>query len=208
MSIDWQKLYQCRYDIATRFGDIWSVPIRKRYHQVVSDVGGQGTSLLEIGAGDRAFKTKMAGYWGEFDYVSCDIDPTYDHNFQHIDQVTGQFDVICAFELIEHLSLEEAVHMVEQMFSVTRSGGHVALTTPNIFYPPAFMRDATHRTAFCYDELGGLLELAGFRVTAIYRLYHDSLIKKLLRRVVFYPLFRLIGIDFAKQIIVIAEKPA
>ncbi|MFT7222461.1 MAG: putative N-acyltransferase, partial [Candidatus Azotimanducaceae bacterium] len=42
---------------------------------------------------------------------------------------------------------------------------------------------------------------------AMYRLYHDSVFKKLIRRYLMYPVFRTIGIDFARQIIVVAEKP-
>jgi len=47
----------------------------------------------------------------------------------------------------------------------------------------------------------------GFNVTHIYRLYNDSLLKKFVKRILFYSLFRVLGIDFAKQIIVVAEKP-
>lgn len=208
MSLDWQQLYQHRKDIARRFGDIWALPVANRYHRVVADIGSAGTKLLEIGAGDRSFEKKMQGYWGELEYFSCDIDPTYPHDFNHIDEVEGEYDLICAFEMIEHVTLEEAAHVIERCYEVVRPGGRIALTTPNIYYPPAFMRDVTHVTPFCYDELGALLSLAGFHVQSIHRLYHDSIVKKLIRRFLMYPIFRAIGIDFAKQIIVVANKPA
>jgi hypothetical protein len=85
-------------------------------------------------------------------------------------------------------------------------GGAIALTTPNVYYPPAFLRDATHRTPFCYDELGGLLQLSGFEVTHVYRLHQDALIKRFAKRYLFYPLYRLLGIDFAHGIMVVAQK--
>jgi SAM-dependent methyltransferase len=208
MTIDWQKLYRERQKVAKQFGDIWSLPVSSRYHRVVATQGHAGVSVLEVGAGNRSFKNKLTDYWGELEYKSCDIDPTFDHDFANIESVDGTYDLICAFELIEHLTLSQAKDMVTRMFDLVKPGGKVALTTPNIYYPPGFLRDATHLTPFCYDELGGLLALAGFRVTSIHRLYHDSLIKKFIRRVLFYPVFRIIGIDFAKQIIVVAEKPA
>ena len=169
--------------------------------------GSQSVELLGVGAGDRGLETKMKGYWGDFEYRSCDIDPTYDHDFKGIGEVEGEFDVICAFELIEHLSLEDAHEMVARMYRHLKPGGRLVLTTPNIFYPPAFMRDATHVTPFCYDELGGLVSLCGFEVQSIYRLYHDSVFKKLVRRFLLHFLFRIIGIDYAKQIILVASKP-
>lgn len=205
-AIDWQKLYRNRQQTADRFGDIWDLPVASRYHRVVAAEGKAGVSLLEVGAGDRSFQQKMQGYWGDLDYRSCDIDSTYPHDFSHIDDVTGSFDIICSFEMIEHLTLVDAHHMVCRMFELVKPGGLVALTTPNIYYPPGFLRDATHITPFCYDELGGLLTLAGFRVKSIHRLYHDSLVKKLFKRFLFYPLYRLMGIDYAKQIIIVAEK--
>ena len=207
ITLDWQQLYRQRQDIADRFGDIWDLPIDKRYHRVLAREGRGGVRLLEIGAGDRGLERRMQEYWGDLEYLSCDIDPTFQHDFTHIDEAVGEYDLVCAFELIEHLELRAAGHMAQRMYELTSPGGRVVLTTPNIFYPPAFMRDATHVTPFCYDELGGLLQLAGFRVTRIYRLYHDAVIKKLLRRYLAYPLFRLMGIDFARQIIVVAEKP-
>lgn len=193
--------------IASRFGDIWKIPIARRYYDVLRKLGGESVTVLEIGAGDRRLKKKMAGYWGEFDYRSCDIDTRHEHDFSEIDSVTGEFDLICAFEMIEHLTLEEARHLLGKCFALNVPGGQIALTTPNIYYPPDFLRDATHRTPFCYDELGGLLQLCGYETTAIYRLYHDSVIKKFIKRVLMYPIFRVLGIDFAHQIMVVAKKP-
>lgn len=207
MTIDWQKLYLERKVIADRFGEIWDLPVATRYHRVVASVGRRGTSVLEVGAGDRSFQRKLEGYWGNVSYMSCDIDPTHEHDFSHIDEVKGEYDLVCAFEMIEHLTLSDAQHMVTRIYDLVRPGGKLALTTPNIYYPPAYLRDVTHITPFCYDELGALLQLAGFKVTSIHRLYHDSLVKKFIRRVLFYPVFRVLGIDFARQIIVVAEKP-
>jgi len=205
--LDWSTLYAARRDIAKRFGDIWSLPLARRYYNVLSELGGEGTRLLEIGAGDRALREKMRGYWADYVYSSCDIDSQGAHDFSHIDEVTGQYDVICGFEIIEHVTLGDAQKLLACCAALSPQGGRIALTTPNIFYPPGFLRDATHITPFCYDELGGLLEVVGYRVTAIYRLHHDSLIKKVMKRWLFYPLFRLLGIDFAHQIMIVAERP-
>ena len=207
LQIDWQLLYRQRKSIRVRFGNVWKLPVRKRYHQVLSACGASGISLLELGAGDRGLAEKLRGYWGEFDYSSCDIDSTYAHDFTSVDEIEGSYDVICAFEFIEHLTLKEAAHMLGKARQHLKPGGILVLTTPNIFYPPSFLRDATHITPFCYDELGGLVSIIGFRVQFIYRLYHDALIKKFVRGVLMYPVFRLLGIDFAKQIIIVAENP-
>jgi len=206
-NIDWSLLYGKRKAIAKKFGDIWHLPIRKRYHTVLLPLGGKGTRVLEVGAGDRSLKNLLTRNWGEISYYSCDIDKNNPHDFNDIRHVTGEYEIICAFELIEHLELKEAGFFLKKCFQLLAPGGKIALTTPNIYYPPGFLRDATHLTPWCYDELGGMLSLAGFRVIHIYRLYHDSLLKKFVKRILFYSLFRVLGIDFTKQIIVVAEKP-
>ena len=208
MTIDWQLLFEQRKSAARRFGEIWDLPIRKRYHVVLAELGQRGVHLLEIGAGDRALQKTMQGYWGEFEYKSCDIDPTYPHDFHSSAEIEGEYDLIAGFEVIEHVPLEAAAQMLTDCYQHLRPGGKIMLTTPNTYYPPGYLRDATHITPFCYDELAGLLGVCGFQPTGIYRLYHDSLLKKFIKRVLFYPVFRVIGIDFAHQIAVVAEKPA
>ena len=97
--------------------------------------------------------------------------------------------------------------MVQRCLALLNPGGKIIVNTPNIYFPPAFMRDVTHCTAWSYDELGGFLELAGLKINTIHRLYHDSIIKRLMRRYLFYPVFRVMNFDFARPIIVVAQKP-
>lgn len=164
--------------------------------------------MLEVGAGARGLEGRLAATWGDVSYVSCDIDRSMPHDFHDIEDVTGTFDLVVGLEVIEHLPLAGAMRLVERAHALLDSGGIVALTTPNTFYPPAYLRDATHVTPFCFDELGGVLLAAGFEVSAVYRLHHDALLKKALKRTLLYPLYRALGIDFAHQIMVVGRKSA
>ncbi|MHB1037269.1 MAG: hypothetical protein ACYC35_22000 [Pirellulales bacterium] len=69
-----------------------------------------------------------------------------------------------------------------------------------------FPYNAPHRTPLGYDLLGGMVELAGLDVERIARVYNDPLHRIALRRFVFGWLFRLLGIDFAGQIVLVARK--
>ena len=40
-----------------------------------------------------------------------------------IDAITGEFDLICAFEMIEHVSLEEAHHLLSRCYELNTMGG-------------------------------------------------------------------------------------
>ena len=84
--------------------------------------------------------------------------------------------------------------------------GRLIINTPNIFNPSRFWLDATHKVAYSYEELGGVLLSQGFDVVGIYRTFNASFIKYLLRKTLYYPLHRILNVDFAKSILVLAQK--
>jgi hypothetical protein len=206
-SFSWSRQYKARQAIARRHGRIFSLPIEKRVSEVLlSEVRG-GDHVLEVGAGGRAMGELLARERPQAKYSSCDPDPEGRHDFQSLDQVAGPYQCVAAFEVIEHLSLDEIAPWLARLAALLAPGGRLLLSTPNTYYPPDFLRDATHRTPLCYDELGGLVENSGLEVTRLVRIYHDPLHRKIARRYLFGWLFRLIGIDFARQIVLVARKP-
>jgi hypothetical protein len=86
------------------------------------------------------------------------------------------------------------------------NGGTLILSTPNVFHPNRFWQNTDHKVAYSYDELGGILLSQGFDVLAIYRTFNASFLKYFLRLTLFYPLHRVLNIDFAKSIVVLAQK--
>ncbi len=139
-------------------------------------------------------------------YKSMDIDREQFHDFYSLEEIRESFDAVFLFEVIEHLGFEEGVQLLKRVYVLLNPRGRLILTTPNIFNPSRFWRDATHKVAYCYDELGGLLLAQGFQVKAMYRTYSDAFHRYLFRIYVMAPLHRYLGIDFAKSILVIAEK--
>lgn len=202
----WSEMYRRRQEAARHFGTIFSLPIVKRVREVLWANVKDGQSVLEIGAGDRSMEQRLHERCRNVRYESLDIDPRGQHEYRDLTEVARTFDVVCAFEVIEHLSITDIPGWLSQLAKLLVPGGRLLLSTPNTFYPPAFLRDATHRTPLCYDELAGLVAGAGLEVEQIVRIYHDPVYRKLLRRYLFGWLFRLIGIDYARQIVLIARK--
>jgi SAM-dependent methyltransferase len=193
--------------MAARFGKVFALPIVKRLGELLAaHVPAEGT-VLEVGAGDRAMRALLAELRPAVKYMSLDPDPEGTHDFRDLAEVHARFDAIFSFEVIEHLAIEEIGPWLERLGDLLRPGGALLLSTPNTFYPPDFLRDATHRTPLCYDELGGLVENAGLRVERIVRVYHDPWPRKLLKRYLLGWLFRTLGIDFARQIALVARRP-
>jgi predicted SAM-dependent methyltransferase len=135
-----------------------------------------------------------------------DVDQEQPHDFYSMEDIRETFDAVFLFEVIEHLELEEGVQLLKRSYDLLNEGGRLILTTPNVFNPSRFWRDATHRVAYCYDELGGLLLAQGFSITALYRTYNDVFHRYFFRVYVMAPVHRYLGIDFAKSILIVAEK--
>ncbi|NWG04148.1 MAG: class I SAM-dependent methyltransferase [Syntrophaceae bacterium] len=204
--ISWSKLFEYRGQVHQRYRDIWNIPIlRKRFPLMLRWIQ-DGDKILDIGASNRDLQERLRRHFPKLIYKSMDIDREQFHDFYTLEEIQEPFDVIFLFEVIEHLSLEEGVTLLKRAYDLLNQGGRLLLTTPNVFNPNRFWRDATHKVAYCYDELGGLLLAQGFQIQAIYRTYNDAYHRYLFRLYVMAPLHRYLGIDFGKSILMIAEK--
>jgi SAM-dependent methyltransferase len=204
--ISWSKLFDYRDKIHQKYPEVWDLKIlRKRFPLMVENIR-DGEKILDIGASNRNLEGRLKRHYPNLIYKSMDVDREQSHDFYSLDEIQETFDVVFLFEVIEHLGLEEGVRLLGKIYGFLNEGGRLILTTPNVFNPSRFWRDATHQVAYCYDELGGFLLAQGFQIKAMYRTYSDAFHRYLFRLYVMAPLHRYLGIDFAKSILVIAEK--
>jgi SAM-dependent methyltransferase len=204
--ISWSKLFDYRDHIHRMYRDIWDIRIlRKRFPLMVKTIQ-DGEKVLDIGASNRNLQDRLKRHFPRLIYKSMDVDREQFHDYYSLEEIQESFDVVFLFEVIEHLGLEEGVQLLKRVYGFLNEGGRLILTTPNVFNPSRFWRDATHKVAYCYDELGGLLLAQGFQVKVMYRTYSDAFHRYVFRLYVMAPLHRYLGIDFAKSILVIAEK--
>ena len=204
--ISWSKLFTYRDQIHGRYPEIWDLKIlRKRFPLILENIR-DGEKILDIGASNRNLEERLKRHYPNLIYKSMDVDREQVHDFYSLEEIQETFDVVFLFEVIEHLELEEGLNVLEKVYGLLHGGGRLILTTPNVFNPSRFWRDATHKVAYCYDELGGLLLAQGFQIRAMYRTYSDAFHRYLFRLYIMAPLHRYLGVDFAKSILVIAEK--
>jgi len=201
--MSWRQQYEARLRIQRRYRTVWRVPISKKLALVLQQHVPAGARVLDVGAGHRKAQSWLPGRR----YESVDPDPDGEHEYQDLGDAQGPYDAALLLEVIEHLPLEEACTTLVRLRGKLAPGGVLVVSTPNTYHPPTYLRDATHITPFCYDELGGVLEVAGFEVVTIQRIYNDALWRKLLRRYVFGWLFRLLRLDFATQVAAVARVP-
>ncbi|MGB9629373.1 MAG: methyltransferase domain-containing protein [Thermodesulfobacteriota bacterium] len=204
--ISWSRLFKYRDQIHQDYPEIWDIKILRKRFPLILQVIRDGEKILDIGASNRDIERRLKSHYPNLIYKSMDVDQEKFHDFYHLDEIQESFDVILLFEVIEHLDLREGVELLGRIFDFLNKGGRLILSTPNVFNPSRFWRDATHRVAYCYDELGGLLLAQGFHIKAIYRTYNDAFHKYFFRVYIMTPLHRYLGIDYAKSILILAEK--
>jgi len=204
--IFWSKLFDYRDKIHRQYPEIWDVKILRKRFPIIFKNLRDGEKVLDIGAYDRKLEGRLKKYFPNLIYKSMDVDRQKFHDFYNLDEINETFDMVFLFEVIEHLSLYEGIEVLRKIYTILNPRGRLILTTPNIFNPGRFWRDVSHQTAYCYDELGGLLLAQGFQIKTIYRTYNDAFHRYLFRVYIMKHLHRYLGIDFAKSILILAEK--
>lgn len=205
-NIQWSRIFEYRAKIHERYREVWDIPLIKKRSRLLRKSLKNGMHLLDVGGGLRTMKDEIDRIGISVEYKSMDVDRSNYHDYYDLDDVKESFDAVTLFEVIEHVTLEEAFLLLERVAKVLREGGLIIVSTPNIFQPARFMRDSTHKTFFGYDELCGLISMAGFDIRNVYRSYNDAFHRYFLKVTLFGWLFRFFSIDYAHSIFVVGQK--
>jgi len=203
VELSWSRLNEARKAVRARWPGIRSLRVVGRSTRYAAARIRPGERVLDIGASEGRFGRRLAP---GVEYRTLDADPEVQVDYRRIaDVASTSFDVVTCFETIEHLTLEEAWAMLEGAARVLRPEGRLFVSTPNVHHPWSYLRSATHKTPFCYDELGGLIECTGFVVDGLFRCHRDAVLKSVARKLA-APLYRLVGVDYAKSILAVAHR--
>ena len=206
ISGEWSKLFAYRDKIHKKYREIWDVPLVKKRSHLLKAFLKDGMTVLDVGAGMKGMKDEIAGLGINVTYKSMDIDRSNEHDFYNVNDIHEKFDAVIMFEVIEHLDLEDGLQLLKGLSEKVKEKGIIIISTPNIFNPARYMRDSTHRTFYGYDELCGLLNLAGFRIKDVFRSFNDAIHRYILKVYLLGWLFRVLSIDYALSVFVVGEK--
>lgn len=200
----WSRLEDARRAFRAGRPGFWSLPVVRKSEDLVADAaraGGSDARVLDVGAGDGALGRRLGGAR----YTTVDPDPGRDADHRTLDDVDGTFDVVACLEVIEHVPADDAIALLAAVRQRLAVGGRLVVSTPNTMNPTAFLTTVDHRTPWRWDELGGVLESLGYRVDRIVRVQNDPWLRRVGRRLV-APLHRVLGIDWAVSIAVVATR--
>jgi len=204
--MNWSEQLRLRERVHQQYPDLWTLKIVKKRLPIILKYLKDGEALLEVGASNRDLEGRIKRHYPQILYKSLDIDPSYPHDYSSFEEIQETFDMVLLFEVIEHLKLDEGRQMARNIYQALSPGGRVILTTPNVYTPGRYWKDVTHQTAYHYEELGGLLLDQKFEVVEICRVFNAPLLPFLLKVYLLSPVFRLLGLDFTKSILIVARK--
>ena len=172
---------------------------------------GESDVILDIGAGDKRLKKSLQGAGFQGIYKSMDIESTHTHDFNSLEDITGEYDCVFMFELIEHLPIELSLKYLEKAYKLLKKGGRLFLSTPNVDHINALWRsNIGHIKQYPIRDLYAILRLMNFKGEInLYLIYHRPYrhtIKLKIKEILKIFISKIMDVDYARGIMIIAEK--
>ncbi|MEH1781799.1 MAG: methyltransferase domain-containing protein [Nostoc sp.] len=176
---------------------------------IFSKIKNQNT-VLDIGAGDLRImqKIKQAGY--SKIYHTQDIGEEFKYTYTTLDEITYQYSAILCLDVIEHLQLKEGLSLIHKLIDLLAPDGVLFIQTPNgrcIRSPLA--SDMTHLHCYNINDLWAYLTCIGLQVEGyrvVFEAERQTWKQQFLNLVTRYMITRILGLDYADNIILIAYK--
>ncbi len=188
------------------YPSVYNLKIKKKLLDIIIDELKDGAKILDVGSSNKSLGEKIILRFPSITYKTMDIDKDQHHDYYSLVDISESFDMIILAEVIEHLEFKEGISMLQKLLKTLNSGGKIIVTTPNIHHPNRYWWDPDHKTPYHYDGIGGALLSVGFRVDNIFRIYNDQFLKRCFRIYVTSHLHKYLDIDFAKSIVLVAQK--
>jgi hypothetical protein len=205
-TISYTQLTRWAPECVKRFGKIHEIPIilsgykecRHLYH---------GGKVLDVGAGvTKPLKQALA--LDDKNYFSLDNDPEGKFDFTSFGEIPPgmKFDLIVLNQILEHLTIDESVIMIQHVDARLADRGHVFISVPNMQHPVRFWGHALHITPWPYDHLYGLVRHCGLDVVAIARSNKFSPPLNPIKKFIIGTVCEVFRIDWCDSILLVAKK--
>ncbi len=167
-------------------------------------------TVLDVGSGDLRMMAKFqqAGYSGH--YHTQDIGEEFQYTYETIDEISNQYSVILCLDVIEHLQLPEGLALINKLVNLLAPDGVIVIQTPNArCVRSPLISDMTHVHCYNINDLWAYLtcmklQVEGYRV--VFQREQKTWKEKIFDLVTRYIITRILGLDYADNIILIATK--
>lgn len=204
-TINWTEVFMGRKEATRNLPNILKLPTVRGRMDILTRRVKDNDLVLDMGAHDRTTGKLIEKAGIKAKYFSLDVDRTHKHDYYSMDEIDRRFDVVMAFEFVEHITPTEIVEFFKKAASILKENGLIVISTPNVCHPVYLWRDCTHITPVRHDELYGLLHSTGFSDIEIFRSGKFKW-KQRFWAFVFRPLIKLLRMDYYPSIIATARR--
>jgi hypothetical protein len=188
----------------------WQSDQLSEVEQIIFEQIEHKPSVLDIGAGNLRLRSKLQkfGYSGE--YHTQDIGNEYKYDYTNINQIDRKYSVILCLDVIEHLPLQEGLLLIHKLIELLETEGILILQTPNArCVRNPLISDMTHLHCYNLNDLWAYLTALGLKVDGyriVFAINPQSWLQKLASIIPKYLITRVLGLDYADNIMAIAHK--
>jgi 2-polyprenyl-3-methyl-5-hydroxy-6-metoxy-1,4-benzoquinol methylase len=177
--------------------------------RIIFDRTKNALRILDFGAGDNRLKRKFVAADFQGSYETLDFGDSADHTYSSLSQVNEKFDAIICLEVIEHMTLNDYVDLMDEFGRLLNPNGLLVISTPNpLCVVPTWSLDAGHIQQYPLADLAADFVVRGFDVEA-FRVWQGPWPKSLRKRMRLFvmrgPCY-LLSVDYAHGILVIGKK--
>jgi len=178
--------------------------------QVIFNKVKNRDTLLDVGAGDLKImqKFKKFGYSGKYD--TQDIGTEFPYDYTSLDEINHQYASILCLDVIEHLQISEGLALIHKMVNLLAPNGLIIIQTPNArCIRSPLISDMSHLHCYNLPDLWAYLTSLGLHVDGyrvVFEGEYKNILYKITQNIGKYIITRILGLDYADNIVVIAYK--
>ena len=195
----------CLKECFQKFGSIDDLPIIKGFYKKITEIY-QGGKILDVGAGKEKPTQKYLKLPDDL-YFSLDNDLYGKFNYNSVEEIPNNvlFSLITANQFFGHISLQDSIDLVCNLYMHLEKNGYFISTVPNIAHPVRQRTNITHITNWEYKSLYMLYKYADLEVIEISRYskrHPKGIIEKILSRYI----NRIYRIDWCDSVLIVGRK--
>lgn len=203
-TLSWSDLSSYRRECVEKFGGIRQLRIITSPYDLIEKFSASSDTVLDVGSGvDMPLKQ----YIGQRNYYSLETDPRSTPNFRTVADIPADltFDTVWSNQVLEHVTIAQAIEIVQVVSTKQQAGGIFIATIPNIAHPVRFW-DATHITPWAYSDFYGLFRMHGYDVIDFARYGKVGLPDNPIKRFIVKTIAEAYRIDWMDSIVIVAQK--
>lgn len=190
-----------------QFGSVFKMNTIEDPYKFLNSQLKDDSTILDVGAGSELIVRKNLGDQFKGHYYSMDNDPSGKFDFESFEDIPEKlnFDIVFGNQVLEHLDIDDAIKLMDDISSRLATNGMVIFTVPNIQHPNRQISNITHITPWGHSGMYFLLESSGISPVSLVRYGKTSpngIFEKLLAK----SIARLYRMDWCDSILIAGIK--